>query len=104
MQQGTVYLIHFERPFKHVQHYIGWTANLDKRMQRHRDGKGSRLLRAVNQAGISWEVVQTWDGDRGLERQLKELKNAPKLCPKCRNEMLSIPEEHGFRIRYFGRL
>jgi hypothetical protein len=57
---GAVYLIHFDHPFKHARHYLGWASDLPARLQAHRGGTGGRLLRAVNNAGITWEVVRTW--------------------------------------------
>ncbi len=83
---NVVYLIHFEKKFHHCQHYIGYTAdeNFEKRISCHKKGVGSRLLRAVNLAGIAWEVVMTWpDKDGNFERSLKKRRNAAKLCPKC---------------------
>jgi hypothetical protein len=36
----------------------------------------------VRGAGIGFEVARTWDGDRRLERRLKNQRNAPaRLCP-----------------------
>jgi hypothetical protein len=49
---------------------------------------GAKLLRAVNRAGISWEVVRTWSvNSQELERHLKNLKNSPRLCPICNPEL-----------------
>ena len=79
-----VYLIHFDRPYKRAKHYIGFTDNLDARMDCHRHGHGSKLLKAVNDAGIGYRVVRTWDGDRSVERRLKNWKKASDLCPVCR--------------------
>ncbi len=84
-----VYLICFDRPFKHARHYIGYCNDgeeaLESRIDRHRRGDGSRLLRAVTAAGIGWKVVRTWpDGDRNFERKLKNRKKASELCPVCR--------------------
>jgi len=31
--------------------------------------------------GIGFRVVEGWQGDRSLERQLKRLKHSPWLCP-----------------------
>ena len=78
-----VYLIHFSRKLHHAGHYLGYASNLDNRIERHRSGDGAKLLRAVQEAGIDWEVVRTWEGDRTLERRLKRQKNAGKLCPIC---------------------
>ncbi len=83
-----VYLIHFDRKFSHAQHYIGFVDGgedrLFSRLEYHRTGKGSKLLKAVSLAGITFNVVRTWiDGDRNFERSLKNKKNAKKLCPIC---------------------
>lgn len=81
-----VYLIHFEKPYKHARHYIGYTRSLNQRIDRHRSGDGSPLLRAASAAGIEWSVVRTWKGGRDLERKLKNRKKASEICPCCRKE------------------
>lgn len=83
-QQGTIYLLHFHQPFGHARHYLGWTADLDKRLARHSRGDGSALLRAVAAAGIDWQVARTWPSDRHRERQLKNQGSRSRLCPICR--------------------
>lgn len=89
----TVYLIHFERKLHHAQHYIGYTANLENRMEDHRTNNGACLLRALNRQKIQWSVVRTWEGGKTLERRLKNWKKARQLCPICievnRNEKLA---------------
>jgi predicted GIY-YIG superfamily endonuclease len=83
-----VYLVHLERPLAHARHYIGFVETpdrLDTRIEYHRQGRGSKFLRAVAEAGIDFAVARTWrDGDRRLERRLKNRKEAPRLCPLCR--------------------
>jgi len=79
-----VYLIHFASSFRHCQHYIGYTSNLSTRLSAHRSGNGSRLLKAVCAAGIEINIVRTWEGDRKLERKLKNQHKASGLCPVCR--------------------
>ena len=80
-----VYLIHFDRPLKHARHYIGYTENLEQRFHEHAYGdKGAKLLHAVREAGIGFRVVNVWPaGDRHFERELKNNKNANRLCPVC---------------------
>lgn len=86
-KMGTVYLLHFDRPFRHARHYIGWTGgDLEDRLEYHRRGWGSKLLKAVAEAGIGWTVARTWEGTRHDERKLKNRKEAPRLCPVCRRE------------------
>lgn len=86
----AVYLIHFDRPFHHAQHYVGATQDLDTRLDLHRRGDGARLLDAVNQAGIGWHVARTWtDGmntykeRRAFELRIKRQKKARLFCPSC---------------------
>ena len=39
---GTIYLIHFDTPYRHARHYMGFTTNLPQRIKRHKAGRGSR--------------------------------------------------------------
>lgn len=83
---GYVYLIHFDRPYKHARHYIGYSRDTVLREGRHRTGNGARLMRVVTEAGIGWRVVRVWQGDRTFERSLKKRRNSKSLCPVCRGE------------------
>jgi predicted GIY-YIG superfamily endonuclease len=90
---GTVYLLHFDRPIGDLdnphgqaQHYLGFTHDLAQRLDAHRSGNGSAIMAAVSRAGVGWTLARTWDGDRTLERQLKDRHNSPKLCPICREK------------------
>lgn len=83
-----VYLIHFDRPFRHAKHYTGYSRDkktLPHRIEHHRNGTGSRLMAAVSAAGIGFKVVRTWDdGDRNKERRLKRSGGASRYCPICK--------------------
>ncbi|WP_433562312.1 hypothetical protein ACQP1O_33175 [Nocardia sp. CA-151230] len=79
---GTVYLLHFEHPFRHARHYTGWTTDLDARLAEHKAGRGARLLEVLRN-GIGWKLARTWSGTRGRERQLKREGGASRRCPKC---------------------
>jgi predicted GIY-YIG superfamily endonuclease len=80
---GTVYLLHFDKPYKHARHYIGYAGVLSERIARHRKGTGARLLEVVGLAGIGFKVARTWHGTRTLERQLKNQHKHKALCPIC---------------------
>lgn len=84
----AVYLLHFERPYpngRRPRHYLGFAVNLDARLAEHRAGRGARLLAVVREVGIGWRVARVWpDGDRPLERRLKNWKKARRFCPACR--------------------
>ena len=38
------YLLHFDPPYKHARHYVGYTEHLDVRVEQHRNGTGANLL------------------------------------------------------------
>jgi predicted GIY-YIG superfamily endonuclease len=81
--KGVVYLIHFNRAYKHARHYLGYSENLDKRITDHLCGMGARLMEVVTEAKIEWKVSRTWPGDRRPERHLKNRKDSPRICPIC---------------------
>ena len=86
-KNGTVYLIHFDEKLCHAQHYIGFTTNITNRMKCHRNNSGAKLLRAINQLGLKWQVVRTWENETiSFEYELKATKNAANLCPICSGE------------------
>jgi predicted GIY-YIG superfamily endonuclease len=80
---GVVYLLHFDRPYRHAGHYTGWTTNLDARLARHILGDGARLIQVIEQAGIGWTLARTWPGTRNTERALKRQGGASRRCPLC---------------------
>ncbi|MFI6959668.1 hypothetical protein ACIBJI_40155 [Nocardia sp. NPDC050408] len=82
--QGTVYLLHFDQPYKHARHYTGWTSDLHARLAEHAAGRGARLMSVIKEAGIGFSLARTWDGDRKRERQLKRTGGAARRCPLCR--------------------
>lgn len=82
---GVIYLLHFDRPFGHARHYLGWTGDgrLESRLAHHAAGTGANLLRHVAAAGIGWTLVRTWTGDRSRERALKVRGGHSRKCPAC---------------------
>jgi predicted GIY-YIG superfamily endonuclease len=80
---GTVYLLHFDRPYGHARHYTGWTTDLTARLAEHANGRGARLLAVAKAAGIGWSLARTWAGTRALERSLKRRHGASRFCPLC---------------------
>lgn len=90
-EPGFVYLIHLHQPLnahcqhdkRTVKHYIGWCKDLAARIQSHERGRGSSFMRAVKAHDIPFTVARVWQGDRKLERTLKNQKNAARFCPCC---------------------
>jgi predicted GIY-YIG superfamily endonuclease len=81
---GVVYLLHFDRPYKHAKHYVGWSEDLDSRIAAHDAGHGSNLIAVIAAARISWTIARTWNGTRAKERQLKKRGGASRYCPMCK--------------------
>lgn len=81
--QGTIYLLHFDRPYEHAAHYTGWALDLDARLAEHAAGTGARLMTVIKDAGIGFTLARTWPGTRGRERQLKNQGGASRRCPLC---------------------
>ena len=87
---GHIYLLHFTQPVGHALHYIGWAADggLFKRLAQHESGNGraTPLIRALIASGGRFRLARVWDGDRNMERRLKNRRKAKMLCPICRGE------------------
>jgi len=79
----TIYLLHLDTPLRHAKHYVGLADDLAARLERHASGQGARMLAVCVERGITWQLVRTWEGGRKFERQLKNRKDAPRLCPIC---------------------
>ena len=81
---GTVYLLHFSRPFGHAQHYIGFSREVDGRLEEQLRGNGAQLVRRVIEAGIEITLAKEWEGvPLTFEYQLKNRGGARKYCPVC---------------------
>jgi transposase len=80
-----IYILHFDSPYFHARHYVGYCTDgtLEERLARHRSGQGSRLMLAIELAGIGFTVALTHAGDRHFERRLKRAKNTARFCPLC---------------------
>lgn len=53
-----IYILHFDSPYFHARHYVGYCGDgtLEQRLQRHRSGQGSRLMSAIELAGIEFRA------------------------------------------------
>jgi predicted GIY-YIG superfamily endonuclease len=87
LDSSGVYLICFDRAYKHARHYLGWAKNIKQRISEHRNGQGARLLAVINEVGIEWEVVRVRkDADRSVESRFKHSHDRVSLCPICGEE------------------
>lgn len=83
---GEVYIIHFDKKYKHCQHYIGFTTiGVKNRIAKHKAGNGAALLRALNTHGVSYNVSVIFPNvPQEFEFKLKSWKNSKKICPICK--------------------
>lgn len=81
--KGVCYLLHFDRPYKHARHYLGWTTDLPARLDEHLNGNGARLLEVITAEGIGFEVVRIWHNKTLADEKRLKQKHSVKLCPIC---------------------
>lgn len=81
---GTLYLLHFDRPFGHARHYLGFSTDLDARLAAHASGRGANLLRHVRAAGIGWTLVKTWSCKTRVDERRMHTNGHATRCPVCR--------------------
>ncbi len=80
---GTVYLLHFDRPYRHARHYVVFASNVNRRLAEHEAGRGARLLEVLRATGIGWQLARMWPGSRDRERQIKRRGGHARHCPLC---------------------
>jgi hypothetical protein len=100
--QGWVYLLCFRDPTtgahrplvgngcrgQYAGHYWGWTDDLLRRINQHRNPRwrgAGRLVQVALQAGLTFELAWLeYPATRGRERRLKNQGSAYRRCPLCR--------------------
>lgn len=92
---GYVYVLHFERPLSHAQHYVGCTHAPRERLCTHAKGDGARIVRAALAEGIRFKLgalgVTTLVNMRRLERQVKDWHGSGEFCECCTPDPRAIP-------------
>lgn len=82
-----VYILHFDEPLSHAQHYVGMTGNLKQRLEAHAAGNGARLTEVLNDEQRGWILAglfqTTAANARRVEKNLKESKNLQRYCDIC---------------------
>lgn len=87
-----VYIIHFLQPYKHAAHYTGFSPEVQARVNAHLHGKGARLTQVAHEAGCTMVLVKVWEeGDRTLERKLKNASHIRRYCPICKGLGVQLP-------------
>jgi predicted GIY-YIG superfamily endonuclease len=101
----TVYILEFSAALGSARHraktYIGYCepGRLHARLAEHRAGQGAKITAAAVERGYTLNLVAVIEGDRKLERRLKNFKNArrairwiqerPHLCPTCCHDLIT---------------
>lgn len=85
---GEIYIIHFDRPWitsdgRTLEHYVGFSKKVEKRLHHHRKGSGANFLREAITRGISFRLVVRFSGTKRDERRLKVTGHIKKYCPCC---------------------
>lgn len=95
-----VYLLHFTKPFGRARHYIGWSPDINRRVSRHKEGKGAKFTMGALRHGADLLLVRIWPGgDRRLEWKLKHIGTHQTLCPLCNTQVDSaLLDWSDFRI------
>jgi hypothetical protein len=76
--------LHFTKPFGRARHYIGWSPDINRRVSRHKEGKGAKFTMGALRHGADLLLVRIWPGgDRRLEWELKHKGTHQALCPLC---------------------
>jgi predicted GIY-YIG superfamily endonuclease len=99
---AACYLLHFDRPYRHAQHYLGWAEDVARRLAEHQAGRAQcRLTGAAAAAGVRFVAARVWDGGRDVEARLKRRASKQphpdgrrtgsasswrSRCPICREE------------------
>jgi len=87
-----VYVIHFDKSYRHAKHYTGIAINVEKRMKEHAMGNGARLMQVLKEQdiGFQYAIVSEWDNfslAHAEEKRLKtKVKQPKKYCPFCKEE------------------
>lgn len=81
---ATVYLLHIEPAWHHMQHYLGATdRNVVIRFHEHQNGLGSRLTKQALAAGSRLILARVWENvPWEFERKLKG-RSIKLMCPIC---------------------
>lgn len=95
---GYVYILHFDRPYKHARHYIGYSNDDPEkeggRIEKHRNGQGANLTKVLKENGIGFTLDRVWvDVDRNFERRKKKSGGGSRHCTICKRAKRMLREE-----------
>lgn len=87
MKPAYVYILHFQSALHHAMHYCGSTEALVQRLDIHAIGHGSKLTKALAEAGIPWSLGSLFQVPRTkrfrVERYIKNTGHLHQFCGLC---------------------
>jgi len=90
MRIWKVYVLHFDRAYKHAKHYTGIAVNVPKRIKKHRAGQGARLTQVLKENNIDFKYsiikeFPSFSEAHAYEKYLKtKIKKPQRYCPICK--------------------
>jgi predicted GIY-YIG superfamily endonuclease len=93
-----VYLLHFDAPLEHTQHYTGSCQDLAVRLDQHARGAAAQFTRRFAAAGIAFAVGAVWEYPtqleaRRAERRVKKAGGARRCCIcRAQRATATVPE------------
>ena len=83
-QAGFIYLLHWQDRKGRVEHYVGWTTDLEGRLKQHfSQCGGCPTTRRYRRQGMGGRLVRLWEGTMQAERLLQQTLTFPPDCPVC---------------------
>lgn len=99
-----VYILHFDTPLSHAQHYVGMTGNLRQRLEAHASGNGARLTQVLKEDERAWTLAglfqTTATNARRVEKELKESKNLTRYCDICNKDAPAPPGSKRYPLQH----
>lgn len=99
MTTWKLYVLHFDKPYKHAKHYTGIAKNVLKRIALHKNGTGARLTQVLKENEISfrYNIIKEFPNfseAHAYEKYLKtKIKKPQNYCPICKEEKSWQKEE-----------
>ena len=98
-----LYLLHFDPPYRHAGHYLGYTEDVPKRFALHVKGKGSPLVKAAVNNGSRIVLVRLWAEDGNAEQEIKRsVGSRARLCPLCNPNAKGVMRSYKSVLVYFN--
>ena len=82
-QLGVIYMLHFDQPYKHARHYVGWTDDLLDRLDTHARGHGARLVAVIGTPGSASPWSASARAPAASNAPSRTQAEQVRYCPAC---------------------